>query len=151
MCVYAFLSGVHSHRPQKDARCTWIVRELDPRIHFSLNCGSVSCPALEFYTSDNLDEMLTVAAESFVAATTQVDEASGTVTLSKILDWYGGDFGGNKRELIKALVEYAPAAPQASALQRLLDSGNKLSLKFDKYDWSVFVYRPVVTEIAGED
>lgn len=42
--------------------------ECDPRIHFALNCGAVSCPPIAVYSCDakELDEELTMATEGFL-------------------------------------------------------------------------------------
>ena len=42
--------------------------ELDPRIHFALNCGATSCPPIRVYSSSNLDSQLDRAAASFLCA-----------------------------------------------------------------------------------
>ena len=42
--------------------------ELDPRIHFALNCGATSCPPIRVYSSANLDYQLDRAAASFLCS-----------------------------------------------------------------------------------
>ena len=66
----------------------------EPRIHFALNCASVSCPDLrhEAYRADQLDEQLDDQTRLFL------DNAKGLLLdgdrlrLSKIFDWYAVDF-----------------------------------------------------------
>ena len=75
-----------------------IIREgfKDPRIHAALNCASKGCPRLPQvpFDPEKLDEQLDDGMKSFVAETRNVtiDEAARTVTLSKIFDWFSGDF-----------------------------------------------------------
>jgi hypothetical protein len=68
----------------------------DPRIHAALNCASLGCPRLlrKAFEPATLDADLDRAMEEFVSETrnVEVDEARRTVTLSKIFDWFDGDF-----------------------------------------------------------
>jgi len=68
----------------------------DPRIHAALNCASISCPRLprEAFLADRLDQQLDAAMREFVAdeQNVEVDTNRKTVRLSKIFDWFKGDF-----------------------------------------------------------
>jgi|688.fasta_scaffold516419_2 hypothetical protein len=99
------------------------VRELDYRIHFALNCGAKSCPAIAFYTLDQLNQQLDLATENFMAGETTLDNNRKIITTSKILDWYSGDFGGSKG--IKIMLGNL-------FLQNLTD----YKLTFKTYDWT---------------
>ncbi len=70
------------------------VQTLDYRIHFAQNCGAKSCPPIAFYTFEKLDEELNFVMESFLDSETSIDENNKTVSTSKLLYWYCGDFGG---------------------------------------------------------
>ena len=48
--------------------CRQAVRPVDPRIHFALNCGAASCPAIKVYSPKNLDFGLAAAASAFCAS-----------------------------------------------------------------------------------
>ena len=41
-----------------DARKALVLKHLDPRIHFALNCGAQSCPPIRIYQSDKLDQQV---------------------------------------------------------------------------------------------
>ncbi|ANM31441.1 hypothetical protein ABI59_20485 [Acidobacteria bacterium Mor1] len=75
-----------------------IIREQyrDPRIHAALNCASMGCPRLpmEPFRGETLDAQLDAAIREFVNDPRHVgfDAAAGTVRLSKIFDWFAGDF-----------------------------------------------------------
>ena len=71
-----------------------MVTQLDYRIHFALNCGATSCPAIAFYTPDNLEAELAMAEEAFVEAYFLVDDLAKTIRCSEIFKWYREDFGG---------------------------------------------------------
>lgn len=71
-------------------------RFADPRIHAALNCASISCPRLprEAFVGETLGATLDAAMRDFVAEERNcaIDTAAGTVTLSKIFDWFEDDF-----------------------------------------------------------
>ncbi len=66
----------------------------DPRIHFAINCASYSCPPLtmQAFTAKKLDKMLTSQTTKFFNSPYNSITTS-RIQLSKILDWYKGDFG----------------------------------------------------------
>ncbi len=66
----------------------------DPRMHFALVCGSMSCPKLQrfAFTSDQLDEQLEQAAKEFFNEPFRNEIRDNPPKLSKILDWYWMDF-----------------------------------------------------------
>lgn len=71
-----------------------IRRFKDPRIHAALVCGSASCPSLRHEPfGDQLDSQLDDQMRSFLAHGGAVaDRDTGTLRLSRLLLWYGGDF-----------------------------------------------------------
>ncbi len=67
----------------------------EPRIHGALVCGSVSCPTLRYepFAGDRVADQLEDQMRRFVAlGGAQADRADGTLRLSRIFLWYGGDF-----------------------------------------------------------
>ncbi|MFT7351746.1 MAG: hypothetical protein ACI9XR_001505 [Flavobacterium sp.] len=99
------------------------VLELDYRIHFALNCGAISCPAIAFYTSENLDKELDLAMHSFLLSETTLDEKQKTIITSKLLYWYLGDFMGKKgiKEIVSSVFKI---------------NLNTYKLQFTNYDWT---------------
>ena len=69
---------------------------LDPRIHFALNCGARSCPPLKagVIAQNATENELEEAARRFIndPANVRFDESNLTLYLSKIFDWFEGDF-----------------------------------------------------------
>lgn len=120
----------------------------EPRIHFALVCASRSCPALRptAYRSRFLDAQLDSAAREFLLDSTRnrFDPAEGRVRISKIFDWYGGDFAGMARDSVLvrlygpetgAVLAYAARflpATTSSALR-----ARKYRVEFLPYDWSL--------------
>lgn len=67
----------------------------DPRIHFAIACGSLSCPTLrpEPFRARDLDEQLEDQSRHFFATGgVEYLPEQRMLKLSRILRWYGGDF-----------------------------------------------------------
>lgn len=113
----------------------------EPRIHFAVNCASIGCPALrpEAYRAEQLDAQLEDQTRRFLRDRTRnrYDAATRTLQLSKLFDWYAGDFdlpfrGG--RSLAAFLGPHADALGlDAEARQALADG--RLDIDFLDYDW----------------
>ena len=73
-----------------------VVREgfKDPRIHAALNCASKGCPRLPRVAFEGalLDQQLDSGMRGFVAEARNVSVEGKVVKLSKIFDWFEGDF-----------------------------------------------------------
>jgi glutaredoxin len=81
--------------------------EFDPRIHFVINCGAKSCPAISLLSSDNLEQSLTIATYSYLEGEISLDVIDKkTITLPKLLQWYGKDFGFSYFAMFKRLYEF---------------------------------------------
>lgn len=109
----------------------------EPRIHFAIVCASVSCPSLraEAYRADGLDEQLEDQARIFFAdpGKNTFDVEQETAHLSKILDWFGGDFGDSDAERLIYISRFLP--PKLSdALRR--DTA-AWTIKYTHYDWDL--------------
>lgn len=102
---------------------TLAVDTLDYRVHFALNCGAKSCPPIVFYTYDAIDNQLTKATKSFLKNETVVDLVKQTVAVSKIMQWFRGDFGGPKgiRSILSTYLDHDFSA---------------YSLHYRTYDWN---------------
>lgn len=77
---------------KKDPRYQLLVQKLDYRIHFALNCGAKSCPAISFYDAQYLEKQLQIAEESFIEQEFLVDDVQKTISCSKIFWLYKKDF-----------------------------------------------------------
>ncbi|MEN7548338.1 DUF547 domain-containing protein [Rapidithrix thailandica] len=66
----------------------------EPRIHFAINCASVSCPDLrpEAYTAEQLEEQLHQQAVRFINDPQKNQLSEDQVRLSKIFQWFESDF-----------------------------------------------------------
>jgi hypothetical protein len=68
--------------------------ELDTRVHFALNCGAESCPAIRAYDPDTIDDQLDLATSVYLDSTVEYNPDAGTVKVPRVFLWYRGDFGG---------------------------------------------------------
>ena len=68
----------------------------EARIHFALVCGAIGCPPLrnEAYIGEKLEEQLAGQLTYALNHATwfQYDKQNNQVGLTKLFDWYGGDF-----------------------------------------------------------
>ena len=108
-----------------------VIRPLgEERVHFALNCMAVSCPRLPRvpFRAESLDAELDRQARFFFseARNLRIDTATRTVWLSKILDFYTGDFLAKAPSLIAYANRYSREAIP-------LD----YTVRFIPYDWTV--------------
>lgn len=98
--------------------------DLDPRIHFALNCGAASCPAIRYYEPDRADDQLDAATRSYLDGTVEYDPDAGVVRVPRVFLWYRGDFGGGSG--IRDLLREYDAIPE--------DASQRIS--YQSWDWS---------------
>ena len=117
----------------------------DARIHFAVNCASISCPPLatEPYRSRTLDAQLDDAARRFLASGEGLRVDGETLRVSSLFKWYGDDFieryapgvpgsrGARERAILGAIVKYGPA----DAARRARTGA--AAIRYLDYDWSL--------------
>lgn len=113
-----------------DVRFEWQVERVDPRIHFALNCGAVSCPPIRAYTAAELDRQLDLATRSYLAQHTHVDRARYVVTLSRLISLYTSDFGSRHDA-----VAFTARHLDGDDGRWLEEHGPRCRVKFGSYDW----------------
>lgn len=104
----------------------------DPRIHFGVNCASVGCPNLlgKAYTADNVETLLSQAAQEFLNHPRGMRFDKGTLILSSIFDWFKQDFGASQAEVLRTLSQYVDGKEK----EALLAYTGKIS---HQYDWAL--------------
>lgn len=127
-----------------DPRLSCVLPELDPRLHFALNCGARSCPPIKVYTTARLEEGLDLASRAFLEADLSPDVEASKLVCTKLLDWYGPDFGADSRARIARLRDLLPvseisSSPSIQTLRSDLDAlatgPQSPTLVFRDYDW----------------
>lgn len=84
--------NARAHIEKNNPKLRLMVDSIDYRIHFALNCGAASCPAIAFYTEENLEEELTRAETSFASQEFIVNHQEKTISCSSLFEWYKEDF-----------------------------------------------------------
>jgi hypothetical protein len=103
------------------------VDEVDPRVHFALNCGAASCPAVRAYTAAEIDDQLDLAAAAYLEAEADYDPERDVARVPRLCRWYRGDFGGP--EGVRALLrEHGVVPPDAVPRLRYADYDWRLDL-----------------------
>ncbi len=99
----------------------------DPRLHFVLVCGALSCPDLAPYAfvPDRLEAQLDELSARVINDDKFVKPEGQNLLLSQIFQWYIEDFGG-KNHLLRFLNKYR---------QEKLDLD--ANLQFAPYDWTI--------------
>ncbi len=104
----------------------------DHRLHYAVNCASISCPNLATvpYTAKNVEEMFIAAEQSYINHSRGVSfDVRGRLTLSNIYTWYSGDFAKDEAALLQYL-----SAHHATTADRLREYTGRI--QYD-YDWNL--------------
>lgn len=117
-----------------DQRTTLVISPPDPRIHFALNCASVSCPPIGVYDHTNIDHQLDLAVANYIHQETKL--LVGQLYISKLFLWYKKDFGSNTA-IANFLTRYLPDGLRKNWLHA---HRSKLSFKFLPYDWNLNIW-----------
>ena len=88
----------------------------EPRIHFAINCASISCPDLwnEAFVADRIEAQLAERAEVFINDSTKNRISNTTIEISRIFSWFKKDFT-KKSSLIAYLNRYSKVKINAKA------------------------------------
>lgn len=94
----------------------------EPRIHFAINCASVSCPPLlnEAFVAEKLEAQLQKVAISFINDPTRNKITANNAQISSIFSWFQGDFT-KKGSLIDFLNLYSKVKIKPNAKISHLD------------------------------
>lgn len=100
----------------------------DPRLHFAINCASISCPILpgKLFEGESLDEYLEALTSEFINNQHSVKYKNNELEINPIFKWYRKDFN--------------VAGGVISFINKYLD-GEKIpssaKIKYIDYDWKV--------------
>ncbi|HMB90980.1 MAG TPA: DUF547 domain-containing protein [Rhodothermales bacterium] len=113
----------------------------EPRIHFALVCAAMSCPPLrnEAYTGARLNEQLDDQGRTFLhdRSKNAIPLDATTIQISKIFDWFEGDFAEDDAGLQQYLAQYFDGD-----LKTQLEQG-AFEIKHMSYDWTLNDQRKV--------
>lgn len=106
----------------------------EPRVHAAIVCASLSCPPLrrEPYVGLRLDAQLDDNAQRWLADPrkgAKIDRSARVLTLSRIFDWFSGDFGD-----VAGFVASHASSDDAAWIRA---QGSALTIRYFDYDWRV--------------
>jgi len=117
-----------------------VLRKLfrDPRLHFALNCGAMSCPLLPPWgmNGDRIDAQLEERARAFLSDSRNVRIEGDALLLVRFFDWYTADFVSEDwRGHAPSIPEYVAryASPEVAAFIR--KKGAAIPIHYMDYDW----------------
>lgn len=111
----------------------------DARIHAALVCAAISCPPLraEPFLAERLDEQLDDQARRWVNDPAKFRVRGSRLGLSKIIEWYNGDFTKapwpSPAAFVRAFAE--PAGPLARLIDD--DADGRPDTEYLEYDWTL--------------
>ncbi len=116
----------------------------DPRIHFVLNCGSESCPALrpELPTGEELERFLERSTNEFVSDPkhVKIDHDARRIRLSAIFRMYKGDFVDDLRAQglpsDRGPVAWVEAVAP-NAVREELSRARDYVVEYKDFDWAI--------------
>lgn len=113
----------------------------EPRIHFAVNCASIGCPMLreEAYVAERLEAQLAEQTLRFISDRSRNRYADGKLQVSRIFDWYGGDFKLGHQgftSLPVFMARYADQLADAPADRERIRS-QRVDVAFLEYDWKL--------------
>lgn len=99
----------------------------DPRIHFAINCASVSCPPLHnrAIMANNLNTQLDRLATNFINSERNKITAN-SVQLSSIFNWFSDDFKAESGSVINYINKYSK-----------IKVSNKANVTYLDYNWNL--------------
>lgn len=107
----------------------------EPRVHFAVNCASLGCPPLrrEAYVGARIEEQLEAQARHVHAQPRwfRYDAEQGVAHLTRLYDWYGGDFTQVAGSPLAFAARYSPG------LRADLERGREPEVRWLEYDWAL--------------
>jgi hypothetical protein len=100
-------------------------KEVDPRVHFALNCGAKACPYIAIYDPERVEEQLEITSKQYLEKTTVYDAQNDKVKINALMSWFRADFGG-KDGSIKMLKNFDIIPQDADP-----------SIDYLDYDWTL--------------
>ncbi len=115
----------------------------EPRIHFAINCASISCPALsaDAYVGSKLEEQLERATKLFLTDSerNRFIKNNNSLEISSIFNWFKNDFVKNAGSVDAFVAPYISDDPEIQLhLKNRSTAGNfTATTKFLEYDWGL--------------
>lgn len=101
------------------------VKKVDPRIHFSLNCGAKSCPPVFFFEVKKIQTQLELSTASYLEI--ECEKKGDSLFVPVLFSWFRGDFGG-KKGIYAFLENY-----------QIISKNERPTLVYKPYDWELMI------------
>lgn len=100
----------------------------EPRIHFAVNCASVSCPELlnRAYTADKLGQQLETQTRAYINNPTHNLLSENKPQVSQLFEWYAADFQQKDGSVVAFINRYAATKIKENA-----------TLTYKPYNWNL--------------
>jgi hypothetical protein len=112
----------------------------EPRIHFAIICASSGCPPLprSAYTEDNVQDKLEEETRKYINSErgTQIDSAKNILHLSRLFDWFAGDFEYKSGSVLDFIKPYLNA-------EALTFVEQNPKIKWLEYNWALNAQEPL--------
>ena len=124
----------------------------DPRIHFVVNCASLSCAPLPrwAYTGPELEAQLEERSRAFLTDPDNVSLVDGKLRLSRYFDWYGSDFTEAGWEPRAESIPVFIAGYADEDVRAAIEADPGITFEFADYDWSLNTVEVLATSRAVE-
>ncbi len=122
------LSGAPPFSPG-DPRLAHVMPDLDPRIHFAINCGARSCPPVQHYDSAKIHDQLDASTRGFVSREVTLD--GDRLVASPLFDWFAADFAQWPGGVVGFLADHLDDGP----VRRAVLAGGLDRVAWREYDW----------------
>jgi len=100
--------------------------EVDPRIHFAVNCGAKDCPQVHILSPDTVNAELDKMTQNYLNKVAEYDATTNIAKTTSLMSWFRGDWGG-KDGVVDFLKKYDIVPATATDVE----------LKFKDYDWTL--------------
>lgn len=119
---------------KSDPRLAFVPLAYDERMHFAMYSACRSSPPLRAFHGDTLEAELEAAACEYLRANARVKDDGSKVkmTLPKIFDWYGEDFGG-----ASGVLEFVVARLDEAWAELVDLRQGRVKFKYHDFDWSL--------------
>ena len=116
----------------------------EPRVHAALVCGAKSCPPLgdTAFTGKSLEQRLAANMRKFVHDPSRnvIDHERKQLRLSKLFEWFRGDFGKDEAAIKRYVAKHLPGQPDLSAY----------AVAYLDYKWSLNITPESVDPVSGD-
>ncbi|KAG0720511.1 GILT-like protein 1 [Chionoecetes opilio] len=105
----------------------------DHRIHGALNCGAKSCPPLQAFDVDHLEQQLDDGLNNFVNGSVKL-LPDNSLAINSIFKWFRVDFGSSEASVL----EWLAGRVTDSTIAQSLQEASRGQRRYDyAYDWTL--------------